>query len=792
MEYEDDILIVQYNDHANPNKHIVNKVYENNNYIDWYTETMTITKSSIFTTKIQFTIVLTAIIAGYIVTFIDLSSVWLNDLRKGICFSKINKWSLLNPYLTCPVDEWNNWSEILFDLSTFITSTFVNYPIYTILGLIFTVLSVFISESDKFIRQSGIPEIKEIIQGLNYNLYDFLGLKTLLFKITGLVLVVSSGFWLGKEGPLVHITCCLINFIYSILFGNNTNEAVRRELLSAATAIGISLAFNSPIGGVLFVLELIPSYFVPTKIMWNSFQGATVGLIVLVGFRLFTEGGDFNEQDLFSIEFGNFSWLIMEVIPFIWLGILGGIFGHLFIKLNSKLMANNFRAKLRTKLCDVFHVNISKANYLEILIIFLITSALNYPLTITRLSLSAFLKLLFKKCPENDVDYDNNATNFMCSTSDLNTLWKLLYISLQGFVLSVYSFGTILPGGVLMPSLVLGATCGRFVGIISRLLQIHLFGSLDTCTSNSCLVSPASYAVIGAGAFFTGITKLTMCVVVILFELTGAVSYVLPIMIGVMVLKFMSDYLCSENIYDAWLKYNFNTPGYSNDTGYNEGKGNGLCNYSLKTSALKAKLPDIAVSNVMVPFQNTKCICLKPSSPYSISGLYQFLNDDNHEGYPVITTEETPEYLGYIHKQKIFDLLHGMSNDTIVSFHVTDDPKHQPWNQQPESTNIVQLELTPEKSFIIMNEKTPLRILVDIFEKMYLNYLVINDSTQVPNIMVGFIDRFILARLIDNGFEGLHIFDTSFPQFDVEADDYEATDDLIMTNRDHSSIELIT
>ena len=110
-----------------------------------------------------------------------------------------------------------------------------------------------------------------------------------------------------------------------------------------------------------------------------------------------------------------------------------------------------------------------------------------------------------------------------------------------------------------MPSLVMGAMTGRFLGIITQAIQLKFnWESLATCTADSCLVSPSSYAVIGAASFMTGVTKLTMSVVVIMFEMTGAVTYVLPIMGGVMTSKFVSDWLTPNNIYDTWLQNNFN------------------------------------------------------------------------------------------------------------------------------------------------------------------------------------------------------------------------------------------
>jgi chloride channel 3/4/5 len=81
-----------------------------------------------------------------------------------------------------------------------------------------------------------------------------------------MMLGVSAGLSLGKEGPLVHVASCCGNF-FSYLFPKyGKNEAKKREILSAAAAAGVSVAFGAPIGGVLFSLEEVGEGFLTGRV----------------------------------------------------------------------------------------------------------------------------------------------------------------------------------------------------------------------------------------------------------------------------------------------------------------------------------------------------------------------------------------------------------------------------------------------------------------------------------------------------------------------------------------------
>jgi chloride channel 3/4/5 len=101
---------------------------------------------------------------------------------------------------------------------------------------------------------SGISEIKCIITG--FVMKGFLGGWVLLIKSIGLPLSIGSGLSVGKEGPSVHFAVATGNVISRLFKKYRRDAAKTREILSASAAAGVGVAFGSPIGGVLFSLEV--------------------------------------------------------------------------------------------------------------------------------------------------------------------------------------------------------------------------------------------------------------------------------------------------------------------------------------------------------------------------------------------------------------------------------------------------------------------------------------------------------------------------------------------------------
>lgn len=97
------------------------------------------------------------------------------------------------------------------------TAYTISFFFYTVWALLFAFLSAsLVRMFAPYACGSGIPEIKTILSG--FIIRSYLGKWTLLVKSVGLMLSVSAGLCLGKEGPMVHIASCIGNTYFYYYF----------------------------------------------------------------------------------------------------------------------------------------------------------------------------------------------------------------------------------------------------------------------------------------------------------------------------------------------------------------------------------------------------------------------------------------------------------------------------------------------------------------------------------------------------------------------------------------------
>lgn len=115
--------------------------------------------------------------------------------------------------------------------------------------------------------------------------------------------------------------------------------------------------------------------------------------------------------------------------------------------------------------------------------------------------------------------------------------WSMVFSLFMATILRVLfviiSYGCKVPAGIFVPSMAIGASFGRMVGILVQALQESFPHSrfFASCEPDVPCITPGTYAFLGAGAALSGIMHLTISVTVIMFELTGALTYILPTMV---------------------------------------------------------------------------------------------------------------------------------------------------------------------------------------------------------------------------------------------------------------------
>jgi len=386
---------------------------------------------------------------------------------------------------------------------------------------------------------SGVAEVKVILSG--FVLHGYLGVRTLMCKTIGLILSVASGLSIGKEGPYVHISTCIGNIACRIFTKYSSNDGKRREVLSASAAAGVAVAFGAPIGGVLFSLEEV-SYYFPPKTLFRTFFCCIAAALSLKALNPYGT----HKIVLFEVRYLT-DWKFFELIVFILLGVLGGLAGAFFIKA-SRFWAMTFR-KIKV---------IKKYPIAEVMLVALVTGVVSFWNRYTRLPVAELLFELSAPC-----DAFTNTGTGLCPTEERipDVIRYLLVALVIKAALTVVTFGIKVPAGIYVPSMVIGGLMGRIVGHAVQLLALRhpnsafFSGCHGDGNPESCVV-PGVYALVAAGAVMCGVTRLSVTLAVILFELTGSLEHVLPFSLGVLIAKWTADWAEPLSIYDLLTDMN--------------------------------------------------------------------------------------------------------------------------------------------------------------------------------------------------------------------------------------------
>ena len=640
-------------------------------------------------------VALVGLCTGVIAGWVDMGVAWLGDVKLGFCATEF--W--LSQDLCCEgqfdCDSWHYWSDFSSAVASNDALSFVvNYLCYVVVGVILAIHSAWLVKVfAPYAAGSGIPELKTILSG--FVMRKYLGAMTLLLKCVGLILSVASGLTLGKEGPFVHIAACTGNILSRLFPKYRSNEAKRREIISAAAAAGVAVAFGAPIGGVLFSLEEVSSYF-PHKTMWRSFFCAMIAALVLGWMNPHQTG----KLVLFEVSYHN-TWYWFELLPFIVLGCMGGILGGLFVKLNVRVAS--FRHYTRLKEFPVW----------EVFVIALLTGICNYLSEFTRGSMTELIALLFQECDPSSLQSNLNR---MCDQS----LWgpvvmDLVVVAFVKYIMAIFTFGIRVPAGIFIPSMTVGACLGRAMGICIEYLQ-QSFPDLFVfyeCSFTSHCVTPGMYALIGAASVLGGVTRMTVSLVVIMFELTGGLQYVLPIMVAVLFSKWVGDIFGKDSIYDEHIH---------------------LCGYPYLDSKLSLKNVEKRAENVM---QKQPALCVIPAFGTSLANLEDMLAATTYQGFPVVNNKQDMMLIGYIGRADLASAVASAIKTnpdmphTVRCFFSAENIPHAGYAHH----EYIDLSTYIDHFPISIAEKTPVPRIFELFKALGLRYCLVVKNGHLVGII---------------------------------------------------------
>ncbi|XP_058579970.1 chloride channel protein 1 isoform X2 [Neofelis nebulosa] len=395
---------------------------------------------------------------------------------------------------------------------------------------------------------SGIPEMKTILRGVI--LKEYLTVKAFVAKVVALTAGLGSGIPVGKEGPFVHIAsicAAVLSKFMSMFCGVYEQPYYYTDMLTVGCAVGVGCCFGTPLGGVLFSIEVTSTYFA-VRNYWRGFFAATFSAFVFRVLAVWNKDA-VTITALFRTNFRmDFPFDLQELPAFAIIGICCGFLGAVFVYLHRQVMLGVRRHKALSRF-------LAKHRLLYPGIVTFVIASFTFPPGMGQFMAGELM-------PREAIStlFDNNTwvkhvgdpaslgQSAVWIHPQVNVVIIILLFFIMKFWMSIVATTMPIPCGGFMPVFVLGAAFGRLVGEIMAMLFPDgiLFDDIIY------KILPGGYAVIGAAAL-TGAVSHTVSTAVICFELTGQIAHILPMMVAVILANMVAQSL-QPSLYDSIIQ----------------------------------------------------------------------------------------------------------------------------------------------------------------------------------------------------------------------------------------------
>lgn len=332
--------------------------------------------------------------------------------------------------------------------------------------------------------------------------------RVAIFKSIATVFTLAGGGSAGKEGPAAQIGAG-----FSAFFANRLNigARARRTLLLAGAAAGLGAIFHAPLAGALTAVEMIYKEDLESDAIVPCIIASIVSYLVSVTFS--GAGPLYAASDL--------HFQVTDVPAYIVLGFVCFLAGFVFVRVYGAV----FSAFTRLPVHPILKPLIGA--------IFVFAIALVVP-RVTGSS-SEVLQTMFNR----EAKYE--------SADPLNVLVFFSLLTLSKILATSFTVGSGSAGGLYGPSLLIGASLGLSVAALQRIFIPGLE------------VSYVSFALVGMGAFYSGIASAPIAAIIFVCELVGNYVLLPPLMIVSIITLVLSH---RWSIYSNQVTNRFESPAH--------------------------------------------------------------------------------------------------------------------------------------------------------------------------------------------------------------------------------------
>lgn len=351
-----------------------------------------------------------------------------------------------------------------------------------------------------FAKGSGIPQVMAAVELANprdnFLIQKLLSFRILFIKILSSFVLVMSGGAIGREGPTIQIAGSIFRKVYEFL-PDWWPKISKKNMILTGAAAGLSAAFNTPLGGIVFAVEEL------SKTHISYFKTALFTAVIIAGLTAQTLAGSYLYLGYPKTQ-GVTLWIMFPII------FVSGIAGIMSSQLSvTMLKINRLKKKLKTDSSNI---------------IFLIICGLTV----------AFIAYFLNR---DILGSGKDIIERVLFTDEKTEAWYVPILRMLGPALAFTSGGA---GGIFAPALSAGASLGS------------VFADIMNLTENETNV----LILAGMVSFLTGITRAPFTSAILVLEMTDRHSLIFHLMLAGMMSSIFSVLVSRHSLYEE-LKISF-------------------------------------------------------------------------------------------------------------------------------------------------------------------------------------------------------------------------------------------